>query len=183
MDIKAHLNNAKEIKKLYKSIKNSGDDFDKHLDKIEKIHKQYIDEFRQYLETSKLSKKTINKHINHVDSYLNFFITYYFDNTIYDGMLDYVTFFSDFYIRKFMSSSVDDMSSFITSIDKFYFFMLQNKYVSKADYDESKLTIKHCKDEWLENMRLHDEYIISNAFEDMSFNEYCLSKMNDDIDA
>ena len=46
-------------------------DYDAWVEEISKANNKIIDEFEQFLKTEKLSKKTINRHINNVDTFAN----------------------------------------------------------------------------------------------------------------
>ena len=52
-------------------------DYDAQVEVINKANNKIIDEFEQFLKTEKLPKKTINHHIDNVDTFANYYLTAY----------------------------------------------------------------------------------------------------------
>lgn len=62
-------------------------DYDAWVEEISKANNKIIDEFEQFLKTEKLSKKTINRHINNVDTFANYYLTTYsYCGTIFEDI-------------------------------------------------------------------------------------------------
>jgi len=108
-----------------------------------------------------LSKKTINAHLSNIDLFLNRFLPYYWGEIskldIVDLMQAIDEYFSDWYIRKVLFSSISNMKSNFTSIKKFFKFLLEIEYIDKVVYELVIETIKENKDEWLLMMKQYDE--------------------------
>ena len=87
--------------------------FDK--EKIEKQHEELLNIFKEDL--SNLSDKTIKKHIQNVDFFINEYLLNR-NNANYEEVNNEVDlFFRDFFIRKCMWSSPDEMKSWQESCD------------------------------------------------------------------
>jgi integrase-like protein len=50
--------------------------FEIECKKIRKENRKFINGFRQYLAAKKLSQNTIDKHVGHIDFYINEFLLY-----------------------------------------------------------------------------------------------------------
>ncbi len=131
-------------------------------EEIVEKHTLLLEKFIEKLLNDGLSKKTIKTHLNNVDLFVNHYLAYYWDDEI--NKLDIVDlmeaieeYFSYWYIRKILFSSVSNMKSSITSIKKFFKFLLEINYIDKFTYDLLIDTIKDEKDEWLLEMKRYDE--------------------------
>ncbi len=121
-----------EFKK--KSI--SLDSFEENINIQKSKNEKLIEEFSKWLESKKLSKKTIEKHLYNSDFYINEFLLYYESQEPKDGMEYIDGFLGDFFIRKCMWSSKATIKENATSLKKFYQFMSEIGKVSKEDYKE-----------------------------------------------
>ena len=127
-------------------------------DEIVKKHKHLLEKFIEKLINDGLSKKTINTHFNNIDLFVNCYLPYYWEDEI--NKLDIVDlmqaineYFSDWYIRKVLFSSISNMKSSFTSIKKFFKFLLEIGYIDKLVYELVIETIKENKNEWLLMMK------------------------------
>lgn len=89
-------------------------------------------------------KKTICRHCNNVEFYLNTFSLREDANDYNFGCTSYALndFFGYFFIRKCMWSTPNTIKSTAASFKKFYAFMLSKKYITKEQYEELTSTIK-----------------------------------------
>ena len=52
-------------------------DYDKKVEENRKRNEKYIKEFEKWLNEKDLVKKTVRKHLNNVDLYINDYLNYY----------------------------------------------------------------------------------------------------------
>lgn len=111
---------------------------------ITENNNHYIQQFKEYLTLQGLSKKTICRHCNNVEFYLNTFSLREDANDYNFGCTSYALndFFGYFFIRKCMWSTPNTIKSTAASFKKFYAFMLSKKYITKEQYEELTSTIK-----------------------------------------
>ncbi|MCD7840155.1 MAG: hypothetical protein LUG46_05940 [Erysipelotrichaceae bacterium] len=135
-------------------------DFEEHerlANEIRKENEKYLDLFEQSLIDAGLVKKTIRKHMNNINFYLNDFLLYYEPYKMEFGCYKVDEFLGDWFIRKAMWATKDSINSNCASLKKFYKLMLDNGYIQKADYDELILTIKDEKQSWIERLEAFDD--------------------------
>lgn len=122
-----------------------------------------IDMFSNWLESSNLSKKTIEKHLSNVSFYLEEYLNYYEPCTdIKIGCTAISGFLGDWFIRKCVWSSKTAIKESATSIKKFYKCMLEYHRIEKIDYICLCDTIKEELDDWLHG---YDVYMSGEIFD------------------
>ena len=113
----------------------------------------YLDEFREDLFNAGLKEKTIDRHCQNADFYINTYLlreeplemTCGTDSFKIDDFLGY------FFIRKCMWSTPGTIKSTAASIKKFYSSMLQRGNIDESDYRELTETIRDNMDSWLKD--------------------------------
>lgn len=133
------------------------EDYEAKAAKIREQNEQLLDEFQQYLIDKQLSVKTINKHTDNIDFYINGFLLYDEVLEAKQGARAIGHFLGYWFIRKAMWSSVAQINENATSLKKFYTFMYERGDIDKETLDELKDTIKEEKPEWLETMQRYDD--------------------------
>lgn len=126
--------------------------FEKQCDEIREINAKYIEEFVDELSKKGFVDKTIKRHYENVDFYLNTYLLRENALTMENGCKDeYLSdFFGYFFIRKCMWSTPDTVKSTIASLKKFYRFMYESNRLSKEDYEEFMDTIRVDKEYWID---------------------------------
>jgi hypothetical protein len=141
-------------------------EYEQKCSEIRKRNASYLDEFWEDLSNAGLKEKTMNKHYQNVDFYIN---TYLLreeplemkcgtDSFKIDGFL------GNFFIRKCMWSTPGTIKSTAASIKKFYSSMLQRGYIDESDYRELVETIKCNMDSWLEDCEAYNNPDAPNPF-------------------
>ncbi|SFV49814.1 site-specific recombinase like [hydrothermal vent metagenome] len=136
---------------------------DEDLEKVLKENEKLLEDFAAYLQAKNLKKRTIEKHYFNVDLFLNYFLPYngcFSENevaNVYEGVSEFDTYFGNWYIRKYLQSSVNNLKESITSIKKFYQFLYEEGKLSKLDFEILKNEIKTSKDEWIEIMKRYED--------------------------
>ena len=126
------------------------------IEKNEKRNEKFIQEFKAWLKKQNLSIKTINKHKNNMELYLNNYLPYYESETMEEGTSSVYPFLGDWFIRKCMWSSRSSIKETASSIKKFYKCMNELGYIDKEKYELVAFTIKENMEEFLENLDDYD---------------------------
>jgi len=132
------------------------EEYEKECNKIRKDNEKYLAAFRYSLEESGLSTKTINSHLGNVDFYINEFLMRYEPTPMIKGCHSIGAFLGDFFIRKCMWSTPNNIKTTAASIKKFYKCMLDAGEINKTKYDDLCETIKRDMEEWQEDCRRFD---------------------------
>lgn len=134
-------------------------DIEEQTYKIKERNKDYLELFRKYLELQGLKNKTISNHVFNAGFFINEFLCYYQPLSVEAGIIEVNEFFSDWFIRKAMWSSEATLKATITSIKKFYKFMMELGIVSEDEYESLLETIRFEKENWLEQLEMYDSGI------------------------
>lgn len=114
----------------------------------EKDNAAYLEEFDQWLRASGLSEKTVCKHLDNVEFYLNTFLQTYEAYPMPAGCYLADDYFGYFFVRKCMWSTPSTIKTTSASLKKFYRCMLERGHITQADFDFLKDTIKERLPEW-----------------------------------
>jgi len=131
-------------------------DYEIKREENEKRNEKYINEFEKWLNKKGLVPKTIRKHINNVDLYINDYLNYYDITKAEDGIDHIHSFLDGWFIEKCLWASKNSLKVTASSIKKFYQYMSENNYVSVADYKDMCSFIKDNMDEFLEQVDAFD---------------------------
>ena len=141
-------------------------DYDAWVEEISKANNKIIDEFEQFLKTKKLSKKTINRHIDNVGFFANYYLTSYsYCGTIFDGYKDFGDFFGYWLITKYLGISKSFMTAMITTMKKFYTFLFLKDYSDEISCAEAFVTLTAGKEEWLEQLEMFEDDTYYSQFD------------------
>ncbi len=115
-----------------------------------------LKEFELWLQPKKLSDKTIHKHINNIDFFINNYLVHYEIIKAEDGATEIGGFLGDYFIRKSMWSTKNSIMGYIASFRKFYTFMVKVNKTSMDDLIEMKEIIKEEREEWFDSLQEFD---------------------------
>ena len=138
-------------------------DYDKKIDMNRKRNEKYIKEFEEWLNKKGLVNKTIRKHLNNVDLYINDYLNYYEITKMEDGTTMIYSFLNNWFIRKCLYASKTSIKENAASIKKFYQCMSEKKYIDVEKYKILCEIIKDNMDVFLDSL---DEY------DNMDYEEY-----------
>lgn len=132
----------------------------KMRDNIERncyLIKYFADDLYEY---QKLSDKTIQKHVNNVDFYLNYYAAEYLTDSAEEAMNESTldSFMTDFFPRKALWCSMSAIKEMAASIVKFYKWMNENDLVDDVDFNLFRLAVKENKEEWVRRFRKREAY-------------------------
>jgi hypothetical protein len=140
-------------------MRDSADDFEQQAGKIREHNATLLDRFMRSLESSGLKEKTICKHVDNIDFFLNHYLLYDGLNRAEEGIFQINGFFDWFFPRKAMWSSAAATREYVASLKKFYKFMALAGLVEPVDYVLFLQAIKEALPGWLEHYeRENDGY-------------------------
>ncbi len=135
----------------------SYEQYEQDCERIREDNEIILDEFEKWLSDKKLSPKTIAKHRNNVDFYINEFLLYEDAIDASDGAYEIGYFLGYWFIKKAMWARKSTIKSNATSIKKFYEFMLEKGKIDEEANIELKEEIKNNMQEWLDTLDRYDD--------------------------
>ena len=132
--------------------------YELNLKKNNKRNEKFLKIFENWLKDQKLVNKTIKKHLNNIDLYINDYLNYYEVTPMEDGVGMVYSFLSDWFIRKCMWSSVASIKETAASIKKFYQCMSEKNYIKNEDYKFLCQEIKNNMDIFIDSFIEYDQY-------------------------
>lgn len=127
-------------------------DYELKVEQNRKRNEKFMKEFEEWLNEQGLVNKTVRKHINNADLYINDYLNYYDVTKMEDGVFSVHSFLDGWFIEKCLWSSRNSLKETASSIKKFYQCMSEKGYVSKEDYKEMCSFIKENMEEFLEQV-------------------------------
>jgi site-specific recombinase XerD len=144
-------------------------ELEKQCERIRQENAKLLDEFADSLAAKGLSEKTIRRHRENMDFYLNHFLLYEDAEKAEAGVHLAGMFLGYWFIRKAMWSSRASIKSNAASLKKFYTFMVAEGKVKKEDLDDLKTEIKEGMPEWLATIDRYDDPDIDDPAEIWGF--------------
>ena len=129
----------------------SYEDFEKESKSIREENRILLDGFEEWLRQSGLKDKTIRKHVQNADFYINDYLLYDSCTPAKEGVSAINSFFNWFFPRKAMWSSRASTKETAASLKKFYKFLAEMGVMPPADYLFLLAEVKSEMPEWLEN--------------------------------
>lgn len=142
------------------------EEYEQKCDEIRRRNEVYLDEFREDLINAGLKEKTIDKHCNNVDFYINIFLLREEPLEMKCGSHPFKIddFLGYFFIRKCMWSTPGTIKRTAASIKKFYRSMLQRGNIDESDYRGLIETIRDDMVCWLEDCETYNNPDAPNPF-------------------
>lgn len=133
---------------------------------IRKRNDMYLAEFREDLSHAGLKEKTIKRHCQNVDFYINTYLLReepleMICGTYSDKITDFLGYF---FIRKCVWSTPSTIKSTAASFKKFYNSMLQRGRIAESNYKELTSTISDNLIEWLNDCEAYNDPDAPNPF-------------------
>lgn len=138
-------------------------DFEKKSEELIKTNEEYLKIFKNDLENSNLSPKTIRSHLANANFYINEFLVRSL-LPMACGVEEIGSYLGDFFIRKCMWSTPGTIKTTAASIKKFYKCMLENGKIDKEDYEELCYRIKCDMEDWQRNCAIFNDPEDENPF-------------------
>jgi len=134
-------------------------------EQIREDNETLLDEFGDWLEQKNLSQKTIRRHTENVDFYINEFLLYEDAIEAKDGAGDIGMFLGYWFIRKAMWASPAEIKSNAASLKKFYTFMQEKGEIDQEELEQLKETVKEEMPEWIATIERYDDPDIDDMAE------------------
>ena len=136
--------------------------YERECTKIREENARLLQEFAEWLRQSKLTTKTIQRHVDNIEFYVNEFLLYEEAIPAKDGVREIGAFLGYWFIKKAMWSSAAHIKSNAASLKKFYTFMCRQGHIDDDDLEELKSLIKEDMPEWIATMTRYDDPSITN---------------------
>lgn len=142
-------------------------DYNTYLKKcadIKELNNSLLELFSDDLKKAGLADKTIKRHLSNVDFYINEYLLRTDALSMESGVTMIDDFLGNFFIRKCMWSTPENIKTTATSIKKFYKSMLDHEKIAKQDYELLCATIKDSMDTWQEDCAVYNDPDSPNPF-------------------
>lgn len=133
--------------------------------KIRESNEKLLEDFGNWLRKSNLADKTIDKHVENIDFYINEYLLYEDAVEPQNGVFSVSMFLGYWFIKKAMWASQASIKSNAASLKKFYTYLCERGLVDKEDLDSLKETIKEEMPEWLATLDRYDDPSITDMEE------------------
>jgi len=144
------------------------DDYEQYEADSQRIriaNEKLLADFANWLKKSNLAHKTISKHLDNIEFYINEYLLYEDAIEPQDGVHDVSMFLGYWFIRKAMWASAASIKSNAASLKKFYTYLYERGLVTKDDLDSLKETFKEEMSEWLATLDRYDDPSITDMEE------------------
>jgi site-specific recombinase XerD len=139
--------------------------YEKACKKIRKSNEKLLDQFEDWLLKRGLTPKTVNRHVENVDFYINEFLLYEDATEPGEGAYSIDMFLGYWFIKKAMWASESSIKSNAASLKKFYTFMSERGLIDEETLQDLKMTIKEEMPEWIATLRRYDDPSITDMGE------------------
>jgi hypothetical protein len=127
-------------------------------EKQQQRNEKLLDEFKKWLKAKGLTDKTVEKHFENIDFYINEYLTYYGVQGPEEDIYEINAFLGDWFIRKAMWASKTAIKDYCAGFKKFYKFMEENGRITEEDYKGICDMIKENKSDWLAGLESYDDF-------------------------
>lgn len=115
-----------------------------------KMNEYVVHCFKASLTKDELSVRTIKKHIENAELYLDF-LAFNLEKDYKEGVQsDCLSQFFGYHLIYKCGFKANDMKEMSASLKKFYQYLLNNNEISSSDYKEMKLILKDHLEDWIE---------------------------------
>ena len=144
----------------------SYEEYEKKSKANEERNEEFLKLFSDDLKEAGLADKTIRRHVNNAEFYLNTYLDREDVLPMEEGASGYrlSNFLGYFFIRKCMWSTPASVKSTAASLKKFYKCMLQHGKITQEQHDDVTDTIKFQMDEWQEDCARYNDPGAANPF-------------------
>lgn len=134
-------------------------DYDQDVKKIRAYNQPILDEFQSWLEKSGLAPKTVRKHVENIDFFTEYLISYDPLSKLDEADdIDVNGFLGDWFPRKAMWASESSMLSNMASFRKFFKFLRESERIDDEVEKDVRETLKENKVEFLEAVEFDDTF-------------------------
>jgi site-specific recombinase XerD len=139
--------------------------YERDCETIRAENSALLEEFTAWLKASGLAPKTINKHLQNIEFYVNDFLLHEDATPAADGAGHVGMFLGYWFIRKAMWASQSSLKENAASLKKFYRFMQERGDIDQEDLDDLNEQIKEGLPDWLATLQRYDDPSIEDPAE------------------
>ena len=139
--------------------------YERACKRIKKDNAKLLEQFDQWLSGKGLAQKTVQRHVENADFYINTFLLSEDAIPAKDGASHISMFLGYWFIRKAMWASPSAIRENAASLKKFYTFMQEQGKVSAEALQDLKETIKEEMPEWVGTVERYDDPDITDPEE------------------
>ena len=139
-------------------------EYENQCNEIRRQNSEYLSLFEEDMRKGSLTEKTIRRHLNNADFFINEFLLLADPIPMDTGMSRLDSFLGDFFIRKCMWSTPANIKSTAASIKKFYKSMMDHNKVDASDYRKLCEEIKVSMEYWQETCARYNDCDSPNPF-------------------
>ena len=143
--------------------------YERACHEIRRKNSELLEEFSGWLRQKGLSEKTIKRHSQNIDFYINEYLLYEEPTLPEEGTYRVGSFLGYWFIRKAMWASQSSIKENAASLKKFYQFMLERGRIEEDALEDLKEDIKEGLPEWLATLRRYDDPSIEDPEEIWGF--------------
>ncbi len=133
------------------------EEYEQKCNSIRKKNQVLLGDFESWMMSKGLTKATSKKHRENIDFYINEFLLYESPKHASEGVDEVGMFLGYWFIRKAMWANESSIKSNVTSLKKFYDFMLEQGEVDTEAVKEMKERIKEDLPEWIATVKRYDD--------------------------
>jgi len=133
------------------------EEYERELNQIREKNNALIVAFESSLLEKGLSEKTVYKHCENIDFYINEFLLYETPKAPAEGVEEVEMFLGYWFIRKALWASESSIRSNAASLKKFYDFLAERGEVDPQKVQEMKRTIKERLPQWIATVKRYDD--------------------------
>ena len=141
------------------------EEYEKACEKIRKSNEKLLTQFESWLVEKNMGQKSIDKHIEKIEFYINDYLLYEDAYEPEEGLSSVNMFPGYWFIKKAMWASETSIKSNASSLKKFYTFMYEIGRVDKEELDDMKITIKKNMSDWISTLSRYDDPSITDMGE------------------
>ncbi len=145
--------------------KNEYEEYERACAKIREENGKLLADFEQWFSEKGLTEKTIQRHVENVNFYINEFLLYEDAMPAKDGAGEISMFLGYWFIRKAMWASLSSIRENAASLKKFYTFMKEQGHIEADDLQDLKEAIKDGMPEWLATLGRYDDPDITDPMD------------------
>ena len=131
--------------------------YERECQRLRTENERLLEEFADWLSAKGLADKTVRRHCENMDFYLNHFLLYEDAEEAASGISRVDMFLGYWFIKKAMWANQSAIRSNAASLKKFYTFMHGKGKISKDELDDLKREMKERMPEWLDTMARYDD--------------------------
>ncbi len=139
--------------------------YERACKRIKKDNAKLLEQFDQWLSGKGLAEKTVRRHVENADFYINTFLLSEDAIPAKDGASHISMFLGYWFIRKAMWASPSAIRENAASLKKFYTFMQEQGQIDADELQDLKETIKEEMPEWVGTVERYDDPDITDPEE------------------